>query len=91
MILGGPEAGEYHQVASVIAGALREVNMAGRAVVTEGSVENLSLLAARARTSRWRKTTLPCARSKAAAVLTRETPRRPTYWRWLRCSPSRYT
>ncbi len=47
VILGGPEAGEYHQVASVIAGALREANMAGRAVVTDGSVENLSLLAAR--------------------------------------------
>lgn len=47
VVLGGPEAGEYHQVASIIASALRSANMAGRALVTAGSVENLGVLGAR--------------------------------------------
>lgn len=47
VILGGPEAGEYHQVASVIADALRKATMSGRAVVSDGSVENLGLLGAK--------------------------------------------
>ncbi len=43
-ILGGPEAGEYNQVAGLIAVALQQVGMQGRAVITDGSVENLRLL-----------------------------------------------
>lgn len=47
VILGGPEAGEYNQVASIIAAALKDAKMAGRVLVTAGSVENLGLLGAR--------------------------------------------
>lgn len=46
VILGGPEAGEYFQVASLIAAGLQQAQMAGRALATDGSVENLGLLAA---------------------------------------------
>ena len=47
VILGGPEAGEYHRVASIIAASLKDATMAGRALVTDGSVENLGLLGTR--------------------------------------------
>ena len=46
VILGGPEAGEYYQVASIIAETLRQANMTGRALASDGSVENLGVLAA---------------------------------------------
>lgn len=45
-ILGGPEAGEYNQVASLIASALERAGMRGRAVTTDGSVENVRLIGA---------------------------------------------
>ncbi|MBL8659589.1 MAG: TAXI family TRAP transporter solute-binding subunit [Rhodospirillales bacterium] len=44
VILGGPEAGEYYQVAGLIAAALDKANMPSRAIATDGSVENLNLV-----------------------------------------------
>ncbi len=44
VVLGGPEAGEYYQVAGLIASALKQANMPSRAVATDGSVENLGLV-----------------------------------------------
>ncbi len=47
VIAGGPEAGEYQQVATLIAAAVNTTKAKNRAVSTEGSVENVSLLASR--------------------------------------------
>lgn len=44
LVLGGPTAGEYYQVASLIASALQQAGTPSRAVVTDGSVENLKLI-----------------------------------------------
>lgn len=44
LILGGPAAGEYYHVASLISSALQQARMPSRAVITDGSVENLKLI-----------------------------------------------
>lgn len=46
LVLGGSAAGEYYQVASLIASALQQAKMPSRAVITDGSVENLKLMEA---------------------------------------------
>lgn len=44
VIAGGPEAGEYQQVASAIAAAVTKAGTRSEALSTEGSVENVDLL-----------------------------------------------
>jgi TRAP transporter TAXI family solute receptor len=46
VILSGPENGEYHQVARLVASSLQDAKMPASALSTEGSVENIGLLAA---------------------------------------------
>lgn len=47
VVAGGPEAREYQQVATLIAAALQKAGVPSRAARTDGSIENVSLLAAR--------------------------------------------
>lgn len=47
VIAGGPESGEYQQVATVIASALSSAGVPSQAVNTDGSVENVGLLVSR--------------------------------------------
>lgn len=47
VVAGGPEAREYQQVATLIAAALQKAGVPSRAARTDGSIENVSLLAGR--------------------------------------------
>ena len=47
VVAGGPEAGEYQQVATLIAATLQQAGVPSRAVSTDGSIENVGLLAGR--------------------------------------------
>jgi TRAP transporter TAXI family solute receptor len=47
VVAGGPEAGEYQQVAALIAAKFQQAGVPSRAVSTAGSIENVGLLADR--------------------------------------------
>lgn len=47
VVAGGPEAGEYQKVAALIAATLQQAGVPSRAVSTDGSIENVGLLAGR--------------------------------------------